>query len=325
MFEADLYCIAGIAFATIVTLGTNVSFWFIDNEPNLEWIGDVYIFCWLALAMMIVAWTKIWINKASYSTATSMMSIIMFIVYVGLLFSCHISINFDTDLVLCSIVKEGGLETLLQVAVNVAVGASIANVICFTLWPQSAIINLQRDMITSLDSYATLLDMLTSTFLLDPRSKGRTQLMRAVEAHQAGFTSLKRNLDEARSEWVFDHPDAPGRKGEKMSELYGDAVDSLNRLAQHLAGLRSGTKLQRDLAAAYGGKLKELRNKKSREMNTGGDGREANTEDDPFTDGKSPVNEMTEEETAAQIAAAVFGDLIEDIGPVMVALAVCHH
>lgn len=215
--------------------------------------------------------------------------------------------------------KEGGLETLLQVVVNVTFGVTIANVICFALWPQSATTNLQRDMITSLDSYATLLDMLTSTFLLDPRSKGRAQLMRAVEAHQSGFTSLRRNLDEARSEWVLDPPDAPGRKTEKMSELYGDAVDSLNRLAQHLAGLRSGTKLQRDLAAAYGGKLRELKTKKSREMNADdGDGNVDGGEE-PL---ESPAKETTEEETAATIAAAVFGDLIEDVGPVMAALTV---
>lgn len=86
MFEADLYCIAGTAFSTIVILGSLGPFWFIDNEPDWEWVGDVYIFCWLAGAMMIVAWTKVWINKASYSTATSMMSIIMFIVYVTVSF-----------------------------------------------------------------------------------------------------------------------------------------------------------------------------------------------------------------------------------------------
>lgn len=82
MFEADLFCVVGTAFSAIVILGSIASFWIIDNEPNWEWIGDFYIFIWLSLAMMIVAWAKVWINKASFNTAASMTSIILFIVYV---------------------------------------------------------------------------------------------------------------------------------------------------------------------------------------------------------------------------------------------------
>jgi uncharacterized membrane protein YccC len=92
--------------------------------------------------------------------------------------------------VIASVVKEGGFTTLGQVVIEVFIGALIANIICFILWPQSATANLQRDMITSLESYATLLDMLTSSFLLDPRSKGRAQILRAVEAHQGTFTII---------------------------------------------------------------------------------------------------------------------------------------
>lgn len=236
------------------------------------------------------------IYAIGFGTASSMTSIILFIV----------------------VVKEGGFMILGQVIINVAIGALIANVICFILWPQSATINLQRDMITSLESYATLLDMLSSSFLLDPHSKGRTQLLRAVEAHQAGFTSLKRNLDEARSEWTLDPPDAPGRRGfreQSMSALYGEAVDSLNRLAQHLAGLRSGTKLQRDLTLAYGKRKMHEKLKKGNRKGTV-------ASENGLTPQIEDPKEMDEEAAALSTAALIFGSLVEDVGPPMVALTV---
>lgn len=80
MFEADVFCFMGVFFATVITLGSDLSFWFIENQPLLEWIGDFLIFFWLAAAMMMMSWAKVRLNKASFNTATSMTSIIMFIV-----------------------------------------------------------------------------------------------------------------------------------------------------------------------------------------------------------------------------------------------------
>ncbi|KAG8821565.1 hypothetical protein FRC17_009783 [Serendipita sp. 399] len=161
--------------------------------------------------------------------------------------------------------------------------------------------------------------MLTSSFILDPRSKGRAQLIRAVEAHQAGFTSLKRNLDEARSEWGLNPPDPPtGKRGlryEGFSELYGEAVDSLNRLAQHLAGLRSGTRLQRELTFAYGRKRIHERLKEEATRRNGGTSGASEEEAIFFN-----LKDGEEEATALAAATAVFGSLVDDVGPPMVAL-----
>ncbi|KAG8758649.1 hypothetical protein FRC14_007704 [Serendipita sp. 396] len=297
MFEADVFCLMGVFFALFITCASILSSWIIDNHPLLEWLGDLTILTWIGIAITVISWMKVWINKASFNTASSMTCIIMFIV----------------------VVKEGGFATLFSVFVNVLVGVIIANVICFILWPQSATTNLQRDMITSLESYATLLDMLTSSFLLDPRSKGRAQLIRAVEAHQAGFTSLKRNLDEARSEWVPNPPDPPtgkrGLKYEGFSELYGEAVDSLNRLAQHLAGLRTGTRLQRELTLAYGRKRIHQKLKKEASKRSG-DATGASEDDPIFTN----LRDGDEEAAALAAATAVFGSIVDDVGPPMVAL-----
>jgi hypothetical protein len=130
---------------------------------------------------------------------------------------------------------------------------------------------------------------------------------------------LKRNLDEARSEWVLDPPDAPrsrrNHRQQGLSELYGEAVDSLNRLAQHLAGLRSGTKLQRDLTKVYG-KKHATRKQNGSTMNTGAGKIGTIPEANKYR------KDLDEEGAALAASAAVFGDLVEDVGPPMVALTV---
>lgn len=235
---------------------------------------------------------------------------------------------------LYSIVKEGGFWQLVQVTFNVFIGSIISNVVCFSLWPQSAARNLQRDMTTSLESYATLLDMLVRTFLLDPQSRrgvGKTRLQRAVEAHQKSFTSLKTNLDEARSEWALN-PSDPPLKERRMAQrrqtsvLYGEAVDSLTRLGQHLAGLRGGTRLQIELSAAHrAGRimLPQKRVSKNILQENPGDGSQAGSPPAKAKEKeRAPVSVEDEEDAMLAAAAQMFGDLVDDVGPPMTALTV---
>ena len=237
---------------------------------------------------------------------------------------------------LSSIVKEGGFRQLVQVTFNVFIGSIISNIVCFSLWPQSATRNLQRDMTTSLESYATLLDMLVRTFLLDPQSRhglGKMKLQRAVEAHQKSFTSLKTNLDEARSEWALNPPDPVLKERtvaqrKQTSELYGEAVDSLTRLGQHLAGLRGGTRLQIKLSAAHRagrimlpkkkGASKDISQENPRDSSQAGSPPAKDKEDERVI-----VSAEDEENAMLAIAAQVFGDLVDDVGPPMTALTVC--
>ena len=95
-------------------------------------------------------------------------------------------------------VKEGGVQTLMQVAFIVIVGALISNAVCILIWPQRATKTLQNNMTQTLDSFSTLLGMLTQTFLLEePHGFTTDKLQRAVANHQSSFTSLKKSLDEA--------------------------------------------------------------------------------------------------------------------------------
>lgn len=125
--------------------------------------------------------------------------------------------------------------------------AGIANIVCSTVFPMSAASRLQKSIAKSLSSFSTLLDLLTSTFLLEKTVvKGtKTNLKDAVQSHATAFKTLKSDLGEAKHERVLD----PRIRGRKL-ELYDAAIGSLTRLAQHLAGLRGSTRLQESLIHA---------------------------------------------------------------------------
>lgn len=145
--------------------------------------------------------------------------------------------------------------------------------------------------------------MLTKTFLLEGGVHSKSHLERvqkAVENHQSSFTSLKKSLGEARTEWI-PRGDGPNSWADNTGKIaYEDAVDSLNRLGQHLNGLRSGTRLQYELTKAGMSRRRQRRKGKRRDQ--------------------SPVEE---EETAMLKAAAdMFGDVVEELGPPLKALSV---
>lgn len=88
---------------------------------------------------------------------------------------------------------------------------------------------------------------MTSTFLLERTvvKENKTSLKDAVQNHTSAFKKLKSDLAEAKHERVFDSR----IRGSKL-KLYDAAIGSLARLAQHLNGLRSSTKLQEELIRA---------------------------------------------------------------------------
>ncbi len=125
--------------------------------------------------------------------------------------------------------------------------ASISNLVCFLLWPESATSKLESGFTSCLDSFDTLLNLLTATFLLDRPPSDTTYeiLARAVDAHTSAFTKLKAHLADAKHERAFD-----SRISGVQAQRSDAIVHSLTRLAQHLTGLRGGTTLQSELIEA---------------------------------------------------------------------------
>ncbi|KAJ6507413.1 Fusaric acid resistance protein-like-domain-containing protein [Mycena vitilis] len=275
MVEADLYCLMGLLYSAFVCLASMTMFWWLETKPGWEWLADFLVIVWIGVSMSVVAWMKVWMASPSFNTACSMTAIILFVV----------------------LVKEGGLQTLLQVSFIVLCGSVTSNLVCYAIWPQSATSALQANMTKTLDSFSTLLGLLTNAFLLEEglQQPSHERLMKAVANHQSSFTSLKKNLKEAQSEWV---------KGSGAGHAYEDAVDSMNRLAQHLNGLRGGTRLQYDLTkAGVVGQSKRDNGKNKAER-------------------VSVVVEDYDEDTAMLKAAAeMFGDLVDDVGPPLKALS----
>ncbi|KAH9053366.1 Fusaric acid resistance protein-like-domain-containing protein [Lactarius vividus] len=283
MLEADIYCVMGLGFASFISLGSMYTYWALEPHAGWEWLADSLVLIWIFVGMSLVAWFKLWIAKPTFNPAASMTSIILFVV----------------------VVKEGGVETLLQVALLVAIGACVSNLVCVTLWPQSAKKNLQANMVKTLDSFSTLLSLLTGTFLLDDEffQPSQEKISKAVADHQAAFTGLKKNLDEARSERLCGGPTTRSSRG--SGDPYEDAVDSLTRLAQHLNGLRSGTSLQYDLAKAHRDGKVAIHRRPSYGKTFAN---VLETKGKAASDGRDDT-----EEVMLRAAAAMFGDLVGEL------------
>ena len=210
----------------------------------------------------------------------------------------------------CSVVREGGLQTLVQVSFIILIGSMISNFVCFALWRQTATKKLQDDMRGTLDSFSTLLSTLVCSFLLEePPAKSLEKLHKAVQSHQTSFTSLKSNLSDAKTEITPSHTASVN-----LSKAYEDAVDSMNRLAQHLNGLRSGSKFQYDITKRY----------HTLQGTSGKDSASVAVPTAAQTNkGKAPLALTgTEEETQLLDAAVdIFGDIVDEIGPPLKALS----
>ena len=173
-------------------------------------------------------------------------------------------------------------------------------------------------MIKTLDSFSTILSLLTSTFLLEDESYQPSQgkISRAVAAHQATFTGLKKSLAEAQSERLCGGLNAglSGRGGDP----YEDAVDSLTRLAQHLNGLRSGTSLQYELVKAHRDHKVAIRRHSAYGSNLS-----KNTLETELAKGKmTPDGPDNAENIMLRAAGAMFGDLVGELDSPLRALSV---
>jgi hypothetical protein len=160
----------------------------------------------------------------------------------------------------------------------------------------------------TLDSFSTLLSTLVCSFLLEePPTKSREKLHQAVQNHQTSFKSLKSNLSDAKTEMV-PNPATP----DTLSKAYEDAVDSMNRLAQHLNGLRSGSNFQYDLTKKY--------------QTRKGRGR-AEPAPAPVpmvaqvSKGKGPEASIEDESQLLNAAVDIFGDVVGELGPPLKALS----
>ncbi|KAK4685629.1 hypothetical protein P7C73_g4513, partial [Tremellales sp. Uapishka_1] len=234
MVLSSRYCFILAMMAAVASLGAIGTIHVFDvysptEGDEWDWVSEMgdWLVCvvWIGGSMGLLAWSKVWVGNANYNTGCSMAAVTLFTV----------------------VIKEGGVPKLLEVLMIVLIGACITNLVNYTVFPSSATSRLQTSISKSLSSFSFLLDLLTSTFLLERAviKESKTTLKSAVDAHASAFKTLKADLAEAKHERVLDSR----IRGSKL-HLYEAAIGSLTRLAQHLSGLRQSTGLQESLIRA---------------------------------------------------------------------------
>ncbi|KAG0173920.1 hypothetical protein DFQ30_006552 [Apophysomyces sp. BC1015] len=184
---------------------------------------------WLVGPTFVISFLKAHWNKPPVATASSLCFIIIFLIVVR-----EGSANrgdFDTT-------------RIEQITSAVAIGTIITVACCGLFWPVSATKKLKKDLEATLASYRVLLKLLTKTFLLDddlPEFRANKTLQAAIESHRASFVSLRKSLREAKLEMMWSS-EFRGR-ADKCDAI----VKVMERLAQHVGGLRSSCGLQFDL------------------------------------------------------------------------------
>jgi dimeric dUTPase (all-alpha-NTP-PPase superfamily) len=229
MVEASIYAMAGFLYSIFLGVASMLLAVFLHDQ-NLPLTSNfLTVVVFVGIGMALVGYAKVKIGRPNFNTACSLIGVITFTVIVSE-GSTHLG-RFSA-------------EKIWQVTLVVFVGTLISNIICFAIWPTSACTSLQADIQRNLESFSTLLKVLTKTFLLDDMKEFNIRSHRikeAIDDHHASFISLKKNLAEAKLEVPFDV-----RIRGRVSS-YVRVVDSLNVLAQHLGGLRSSCGLQHEM------------------------------------------------------------------------------
>ncbi|OZJ03585.1 hypothetical protein BZG36_03050 [Bifiguratus adelaidae] len=221
---AFLYFIFGVIISCLSMLSTLALY----ERDAANWAHFVSLVFWLGGSTFLIQLSKVYFDRPSFNTGASISALILFTVIVKE--GSESAGEFSTDRI------EG-------ISLAVGIGLLISVVTCFLFLPKSAGRQLQDDIAKSLASFRLLLKLLTKTFLLDtdlPQFMANDNLQQAIKDHHASFTAMEKSLIEAKLEIM---------QLDTWSKCkdYGEVVDSLQRLAQHVGGLRSSCGVQFEL------------------------------------------------------------------------------
>jgi hypothetical protein len=132
------------------------------------------------------------------------------------------------------------LGKIVQVSLIVLMAILISNVLAFTLWPSSAVNDLRQLMIECTDSFSESLGGITHNFLAGSDDFGSPKFATIETSHRTVFSSLLKSLQDAKYEHYV-------RGTEKVYHQESLLVESMQRLAQNIGGLRSAALTQYSL------------------------------------------------------------------------------
>ncbi|KAI8049144.1 uncharacterized protein B0P05DRAFT_563912 [Gilbertella persicaria] len=180
---------------------------------------------WLAGSTFVLSFIKAHYNKPTIGTGCGLGFMIIFPVLVRE--GSVVPSEFDPTYI----------EEMFAI---VTIGTAISVFVCWFIWPMTATKKLKSDINDTLMAVRILLKLLTKTFLLDtdlPEFTANENLQNAINSHRTSFTSLQSSLEDAKKEFYNLHI-------WKHAKKYDTIVASLQRLAQHIGGLRSSCGLQ---------------------------------------------------------------------------------
>ncbi|CAO3609468.1 unnamed protein product [Mucor hiemalis] len=226
-----LYTLAALTLSLASMYTTD---YFLDNDMPMI-ASFVSLGVWLAGSTFAISYLKARINTPSILTASGLAFIILFTV----------------------IVKQGSgneaefdFKIITETFGIVAIGTIISVAVCVLIWPMSASKKLRSNIDSSLSSTRILLKLLTKTFLLDsnlPEFTANKTLETAIKSHRTSFTALKPALKQAKLEFY-------NLELQLHANGYDKIVESIERLAQHVGGLRSSCGLQVEVMQQSGRK-----------------------------------------------------------------------
>ncbi|GAN05837.1 conserved hypothetical protein [Mucor ambiguus] len=225
MVEAAGYGLLYTVCALLLSLMSMLIAIYLRSEDYYVTSCCVTLGFWLAGSTFVLSFIKAHYNKPSIGTGCGLGFMIIFPVLVKE--GSVIPSDFDPTYI----------EEMFAI---VTIGTAISAFVCWFIWPMTATKKLKTDINDTLMAIKILLKLLTKTFLLDtdlPEFTANENLQTAINSHRTSFTSLQASLADAKKEYynldIWRH--AAG---------YDTIVSSLQRLAQHVGGLRSSCGLQ---------------------------------------------------------------------------------
>jgi hypothetical protein len=175
MTEANIFCAWAALFSVLVCFGSMTTAVVLNND-NFEWLSHTLVLVvWLGGSCGLVAYLKTSVGRPTFGSACSMAVLI-------------------NSVIICreGAVHLGRFETaaILQTLFICAIGILISNIVCLTIWRGSAVSLLQGSLNKTLDSFGTLIGMLSSTFMLEEGyATSDARLKEAIKAHEVSHAS----------------------------------------------------------------------------------------------------------------------------------------
>lgn len=224
MYEAVVLALVAFAYAVFISFTSMGISTLFDAKLGLTTLGHaivLVVFCGGGLGF--VGWIKQRLRSPLVNVSCSLASLVIITV----------------------LTKEGAVQAghfsndkMVQVMKMVLMGCLATTTVCFLIKPVSARRELKINLIQLTDSFAEMLALVTGSFLSGSQEDlQRVPSIRASERYRVGFSSLSKNLREAR----FEHY-VMGTEREYGIEA--KLVECMQRLAHGIGGLRSAASTQ---------------------------------------------------------------------------------